>query len=68
VLKPNVYKLNMSDVGGLLLANQFQLKPRDVVFAAPASLVNFNRALSQITPSLNILLQSVLLYDRSSAR
>jgi len=68
VLKPNVYKLNMSDVGGLLLANQFQLQPRDIVFAAPASLVNFNRALSQITPSLNILLQSALLYDRSGGR
>lgn len=66
VMRPNVYKLDMDNVGGMLLANEFQLKPRDIVFAAPASLVNFNRALSQITPSLNILLQSALLYNRSS--
>lgn len=65
VMRPNVYKLDMDNVGGMLLANEFELKPRDIVFAAPASLVNFNRALSQITPSLNILLQSALLYDRT---
>ncbi|GAB3682797.1 polysaccharide biosynthesis/export family protein [Salinisphaera aquimarina] len=66
IVRPNVYKLDASSVGGLLLANQFQLEPRDVVFAAPASLVNFNRALAQITPSLDILFQSFLLYDRAS--
>lgn len=65
VMRPNVYELDMSNVSGMLLANEFQLKPRDIVFAAPASLVNFNRALSQITPSLNIILQSLLLYDRA---
>lgn len=68
VLRPKVYKLDASSVGGLLLANQFQLQPRDVVFAAPASLVNFNRALAQLTPSLDILFRSFLIYDRSSSR
>jgi len=63
--RPNVFKLDMGNVGGMLLANQFQLEPRDIVFAAPSSLVNFNRALSQITPTLNVLLQSFLLYDRA---
>lgn len=66
-VRPKVYKLDASSAGGLLLANQFQLEPRDVVFAAPASLVNFNRALAQITPSLDILFRSFLLYDRSSS-
>ncbi|RJS92653.1 polysaccharide biosynthesis/export family protein [Salinisphaera sp. Q1T1-3] len=65
VMRPNVYALDMSNVGGMLLANEFQLRPRDIVFAAPASLVNFNRALSQITPSLNVILQSLLLYNRA---
>ena len=68
VVRPKVYKLNAGSVSGLLLANQFQLEPRDVVFAAPASLVNFNRALAQITPSLDILFRSFLIYDRSSNR
>lgn len=67
VMRPRVYKLDMSHVGGMLLANKFQLRPRDIVFVAPASLVNFNRALSQITPSLNVLLQSFLLYDRAGS-
>lgn len=65
VVRPNVYKLDASSVSGLLLANKFQLEPRDVVFAAPASLVNFNRALAQLTPSLDILFRSFLIYDRS---
>lgn len=67
-MRPRVYKLNASSAGGLLLANQFQLQPRDVVFAPPASLVNFNRALAQLTPSLDILFRSFLIYDRSSNR
>ncbi len=67
-MRPRVYKLNASSAGGLLLANQFQLEPRDVVFAPPASLVNFNRALAQLTPSLDILFRSFLIYDRSTDR
>lgn len=65
-VRPRVFKLNASSAGGLVMANQFQLEPRDIVFAAPASLVNFNRALAQLTPSLDILFRSFLLYDRSS--
>ncbi|WP_353180668.1 polysaccharide biosynthesis/export family protein [Salinisphaera sp. T5B8] len=66
VLRPNVYKLDASNVSGLLLANQFKLQPRDVVFAAPANFVNFNRALALILPSINALSQSYYLYDRIS--
>ncbi|MES1927753.1 polysaccharide export protein [Salinisphaera dokdonensis CL-ES53] len=66
VMRPNIYKLDASKVSGLLLANQFKLQPRDVVFAAPASLVNFNRALALILPSLNAITQSYYLYDRVS--
>ncbi|WP_353252921.1 polysaccharide biosynthesis/export family protein [Salinisphaera sp. PC39] len=62
--KPHIYHLNASSVDSLILADQFPLQPRDVVYAAPAGLVNFNRALSQITPSLNLLFQSYLIYDR----
>ncbi|WP_348766067.1 polysaccharide biosynthesis/export family protein [uncultured Salinisphaera sp.] len=66
VMRPNIYKLDASKVSGLLLANQFELQPRDVVFAAPASFVNFNRALALILPSLNAITQSYYLYDRVS--
>lgn len=64
VMRPNVYKLDMSNPGGLLLANQFELQPRDVVFAAPASFVNLNRALAVITPSLDKIFKGLYLYDR----
>lgn len=63
--RPRVYHLDSDSMQAFLLADQFQLRPRDVVFAAPASLVNFNRALAQITPSLNVLFQSALIYDRA---
>ncbi|MES1935637.1 polysaccharide export protein [Salinisphaera hydrothermalis C27AD] len=65
IMHPKIYHLNMSNPSGMLLANQFELKPRDVVFAAPASLVNFNRALSLILPSLNAITQGFYIYDRS---
>lgn len=62
-VQPHVYHLDASSVGALILANQFKLRPRDIVYAAPASLVNFNRALSQILPSLNLLFRSAVIYD-----
>ena len=63
-VRPKVYSLNMSNPAGMLLANGFELRPRDVVFAAPASLVNFNRALALILPSINAITQGFYLYDR----
>lgn len=62
---PEVYRLNARSAEALILADQFELRPRDVVYAAPAGLVNFNRALALITPSLNVLFQSAIIYDRS---
>lgn len=64
--RPHIYHLDAGSASALILANQFQIQPRDIVFVAPASLVNFNRALAQITPSLNVLFQSALIYDRST--
>lgn len=64
-LQPHVYHLDASSVDALILADQFQLQPRDVIYAAPASLVNFNRALAQITPSVNLLFQTALIYDQT---
>lgn len=64
-VRPEVYHLDARSAEALILADQFELQPRDVVFAAPAGLVNFNRALALITPSLNVLFQSAIIYDRS---
>ena len=62
--KPHVFHLDASSVDSLILADQFPLQPRDVVYAAPASFVSFNRALGQLTPTLDVLFRSYLLYDR----
>jgi len=64
VLLPVVYHLNATEVDTLILADQFRLQPRDVVYAAPASLVNFNRALAQILPSIDALFRTTIIYDR----
>jgi polysaccharide biosynthesis/export protein len=54
----NIYHLDASSVDALLLADQFRLQPRDVVFAAAAGLVNFNRAIAQILPTVQLLFES----------
>jgi len=64
-LRPRVFHLDAGSVNALVLANNFQLEPRDVVYAAPASMVNFNRALALLTPTLDQLFRSFLIYDRA---
>jgi polysaccharide export outer membrane protein len=63
-LEPVIYQLNARSVDALLLADQFPLKPRDVVFVSSATLVNWNRALAQIIPSLNAIFQTAVIIDR----
>ncbi|MBA2491100.1 MAG: polysaccharide biosynthesis/export family protein [Gammaproteobacteria bacterium] len=57
-ISPEIYHLDASSIDALILADQFQLQPRDVVFAAAADLVNFNRALAQLIPTVSLLFQS----------
>lgn len=66
-LRPKVFHLDAGSVNALLLANNFKLQPRDIVYAAPASLVNFNRALALLTPTLDTLFRSFLIFDRATA-
>lgn len=56
-VSPTIYHLDASSVDALILADQFPLQPRDVVFAAAAGLVNFNRAIAQILPTVQLLFQ-----------
>ena len=48
----------MSSADALLLASQFPLKPRDVVFVATNDLARFNRVVSQIAPFVNLIWQT----------
>ncbi|MDN5862427.1 MAG: polysaccharide biosynthesis/export family protein [Salinisphaera sp.] len=65
-LRPTVYHLDAGAVSGMLLAENFPLQPRDIVFAAPADLVSINRALALILPSLQLLFRTAVISDAVS--
>jgi polysaccharide export outer membrane protein len=52
---PSIYRLNASSPDALLLAAQFQLRPRDVVFISTYRLAQWNRVISQILPTVTAL-------------
>lgn len=62
-LRPKVFHLDADSVNALLLANRFHLQPRDIVYVAPASMVDFNRALKLLTPILDVLFRSFLVFQ-----
>lgn len=47
-----IYHLNASSPAAYLLASDFQLQARDVVFVDPAAVVRWNRVISNLLPSL----------------
>jgi polysaccharide export outer membrane protein len=52
---PAIFHLNASAPTALALAETFPLRPRDVVYIDPVPLVNWNRVISLILPSANVL-------------
>jgi polysaccharide export outer membrane protein len=55
---PEIFRLDVENADGLVLAAQFPLKPRDVVFVATNDLARFNRVLTQISPLVNVIWQT----------
>jgi len=51
--KPEIYHLDASSPMALVLANDFQLRPRDIVYVDPAPVVRWNRFISNLLPSYN---------------
>jgi polysaccharide export outer membrane protein len=49
---PSIYRLDAGSPDALLLATQFQLRPRDVVFVATHKLSQWNRVITQILPTV----------------
>lgn len=61
--KPDVYALDLSSAQALLLADQFELKPRDVVYVAATSFAKYNSVINQLLPTISSVFQINALVD-----
>ncbi len=59
--KPQIYHLDATSPVSMLLANQFELQPKDVVYVDNNGLVRFNRVLSLLLPAINAGVTGALL-------
>jgi polysaccharide export outer membrane protein len=50
-----IYHLDSRSPDALILANQFEIQPRDVVFVGTAGVTRWNRVISQILPSASFV-------------
>ena len=53
-LKINVFKLDIRNPINLVLGKRFLLKPKDIVFIPPTSLVQWNRVISLLVPQTDL--------------
>ncbi|MEX0732974.1 MAG: polysaccharide export protein [Aquisalimonadaceae bacterium] len=62
---PTIYELDARQGVALILADRFQLEPRDIVFVSASGLVRYNRVVQQILPTVQFLFQTDrLVFDR----
>lgn len=60
----NVYQLNAKNAAALVLADQFELLPRDIVYVTAAPLARWNRVIQQILPTVQTIYYGALAEDR----
>ncbi|CZZ94120.1 outer membrane protein involved in polysaccharide [Bordetella ansorpii] len=53
--RPEIWYLNARSPDALVLADRFDLRPRDVVYVDPAGVARFGRVLNNILPSASLL-------------
>ncbi|HEX7907949.1 MAG TPA: polysaccharide biosynthesis/export family protein [Paraburkholderia sp.] len=58
---PQVYHLDATSPVSMVLANQFELQPKDVVYVGQGSLVRFNRVLNLLLPAINAAVTGAVL-------
>ncbi|MDX1655530.1 MAG: polysaccharide export protein [Candidatus Competibacteraceae bacterium] len=56
--RPEIYHLNARSPAALLLADRFELQPRDVVYVDTAEVSRWNRVITQILPTAQTINQS----------
>jgi polysaccharide export outer membrane protein len=60
---PSIYRLDASSADALLLATQFQLRPKDIVYVATYDLTRWNRIMTQILPTVQTMYDAALSVD-----
>jgi polysaccharide biosynthesis/export protein len=60
---PEIYRLDASSADALLLATQFELKPRDVIYVSTYELSRWNRVMAQIVPTVQTLFNAAVTVD-----
>ncbi len=58
VMKSAIFQLNAASPDALVLADRFELQPRDIVYVSSTPLTRWNRLIAQILPSVSVLFQS----------
>ncbi|WP_211193368.1 polysaccharide biosynthesis/export family protein [Paraburkholderia sp. UYCP14C] len=58
---PQIYHLDATSPVAMLLANQFELQPKDIVYVGQGGLVRFNRVLNLLLPAINAAVTGVVL-------
>ena len=57
-IRPKVFHLDASSAVALILAEGFELQPRDIIYVASTGVVRFNRVMQQILPTVQTLWQA----------
>lgn len=58
-----VFQIDLKSPSAFALAQHFKLKPQDVVYVGPADVTRWNRFISQVFPSANLLRTGVSIQD-----
>lgn len=53
--RPEIYHLNSKSPDALILAEQFALLPRDIIYVDAADIARWNRVITNISPTFNLL-------------
>lgn len=63
---PEIFKLNIDTSDKFLLADRFNLSPRDIIYIGPSNLTQWNRIIVQLFPFSSFLNSVDLLTNRSN--
>ncbi|WP_052269242.1 polysaccharide export protein [Isoalcanivorax pacificus] len=60
----DLYQLNAKDATALVLADEFTLSPRDIIYVTAAPISRWNRVITQILPTVQTIYFGALAQDR----